>query len=178
MTVKLRMLLVMVQVIPACLSRSLFVPILSCSQRHLISRLLATRAAPLAHHPYFVPHYIWLSTRRDSSRGSIARPLTMRRSTGGRSPYITVSPTGFRRDSARRLDDLGDVFAELGHGSCHLLGEDVAEGAKGAHLATHELVAAADELDKLARVNIRVTAIFDVLEELGRDGRELVGRGG
>lgn len=44
--------------------------------------------------------------------------------------------------------------------------------------ATHQLVAAAHELDKLASVDIWVTAVFDILEELGRYGGEGVGRRG
>lgn len=73
---------------------------------------------------------------------------------------------------------MGDVLAQLRHGGGHLLGEDVAEGSKGVELAAHELVAAADELDELARVDVRVTAVLDVLEQLGRDRREVVGRRG
>lgn len=73
---------------------------------------------------------------------------------------------------------MGDVLAQLWHGGGHLLGEDVAEGAKGVELAAHELVAAADELDELSRVDVRVTAVLDVLEQLGRNRREVVGRRG
>lgn len=73
---------------------------------------------------------------------------------------------------------MGDVLAQLGHGGGHLLGEDVAERAESIQLAAHELVPAADELDKLARVDVRVTAILDVLDQFGRDGREVVGRRG
>ncbi len=42
------------------------------------------------------------------------------------------------------------------------------------HLAAHELVAAADELDKLARVNVGVAPVLDVLEELRRHRGEVV----
>lgn len=79
---------------------------------------------------------------------------------------------------AGSLYDVGDVLAQLRHGGGHLLGEDVTEGAKGVELAAHELVAAADELDKLSRVDVRVTAVLDVLEQLRRNRREVVGRRG
>lgn len=82
------------------------------------------------------------------------------------------------RVPARGFEHAGHVVAQLGHGRGHLLGEDVAKGSEGVDLAAHELVAAADELDELAGVNVRVAAVFDVLEEFGGDGGEVVWRGG
>lgn len=45
-------------------------------------------------------------------------------------------------------------------------------------LAADELVAPAHQLDELARVDVRVAAVLDVLKQLGRDLREGVGGGG
>lgn len=44
------------------------------------------------------------------------------------------------------------------------------------HLAAHKLIAAADELDEFTCVNIWVTAVLHVFEQLGRHRGELVGR--
>lgn len=44
------------------------------------------------------------------------------------------------------------------------------------HLAAHELVLAADELDELARVDVRVTATLDVLDQLVRQRGQVLGR--
>ena len=54
---------------------------------------------------------------------------------------------------------------QLGEGGVHLSGEDVAEGGEGAHLAARELVHAADALDELARVDVWVAPVLDVLHE-------------
>lgn len=97
---------------------------------------------------------------------------------------ITASPTAAstasrnRRVAPRRLQHLCHILAQLRHGRGHLLGEHVAKGRKGALLAAHELVPAAHELDELARVNVRVAAVFDVLEQFGGHGGEEVRRGG
>lgn len=80
--------------------------------------------------------------------------------------------------SARSLENAVNVILELGHGRRHVLRQHVAKRAKGVHLAAHELVAPADELDKLARVNIRVASVFDVFEQLGRHRGQVVGRRG
>ena len=82
------------------------------------------------------------------------------------------------RFTSRGLAHGRDVGAQIGHGGGHVGGEDVAEGGKGVRLAADELVAAADELDELARVNVRVAAVLDVLEQLGRDEGEGAGVGG
>lgn len=80
---------------------------------------------------------------------------------------------------SRGRDDASRVLPKLGHGLVHLAGEDVAEAAKGLLLAAHGLVLAAHKLDELARVDVRVPALFDVLHELRRDvGERLVRRGG
>lgn len=44
------------------------------------------------------------------------------------------------------------------------------------HLAAHELVLAADELDELARVDVRVAAALDVLDQLVGQRGQVVGR--
>lgn len=56
-----------------------------------------------------------------------------------------------------------------------MLGEDVAEIGERMGLAARELVAAADELDKLARVDVRVAPVLHVLEEFWGHGGQ--GRG-
>lgn len=76
-----------------------------------------------------------------------------------------------RRPSSRR-DDAGRVFAKFGHGLVHLAGEDVAKAGKGGLLAAHGLILAADELDELARVDVRVSALLDVLHQLRWDMRQ------
>ena len=62
------------------------------------------------------------------------------------------------------LNDAPDVCAQLRHGGVDLGGEEVAEGLEGAHLAAGELVHAADALGELARVDVRVAAVLDVLD--------------
>lgn len=74
--------------------------------------------------------------------------------------------------TASGSEDPSDVVAQLGHGALDLAGEDVAEGGEGVLLAAHELVAAAHELDELARVDVRVAAVVDVLDQLGRHVRQ------
>lgn len=71
-----------------------------------------------------------------------------------------------------------NILPQLGHGHRHLLGQDVAERRERAQLPAHELVAATDELDEFARVNVWVAAVVDVLEEFRGDGGEGVGGGG
>lgn len=109
-----------------------------------------------------------LPCRRRSRRKTICIPALPSRRAASRNSRVPASG----------LEHARHVVAQLGHGRGHLLGQDVAEGGEGVDLAAHELVAAADELDELARVNIRVAAVFDVLEEFRGDGGEEVWRGG
>lgn len=44
------------------------------------------------------------------------------------------------------------------------------------HLAAHELVLPADELDELARVDVRVAAALDVLDQLDGERRQVLAR--
>lgn len=75
-----------------------------------------------------------------------------------------------------RLHDARHVGRHLGQRAGHLAGEHVAEAGKGALLAARELVHAAHQLDELARVDVRVPAVLDVVDQRLRD--RLVGRRG
>lgn len=76
---------------------------------------------------------------------------------------VPLAASVWRRNTTCRLDHLGDVVAQLRHGRGHLLGQDVAKGVKGVHLAAHELVAPTDELDELSCVDVWVSTVFDIL---------------
>lgn len=90
-------------------------------------------------------------------------------------PPIHLSP----RPAPSGLNHLGDILPQLRHRRIHLLSENIPEVAKGVHLSAHKLVTPTHKLDKLSRVDVRVAAVFDVFEELGRDRGEVVwGRGG
>jgi hypothetical protein len=77
--------------------------------------------------------------------------------------------------AARGVNHLADVIAQLGQCALHLVDEYVAEVGEGARLAAGQLVHAAHELDKLARVDVRVTAILYVGDQrLGNAGTVVV----
>lgn len=80
--------------------------------------------------------------------------------------------------STRRLKDLYHIISQLRIRLYHVLREDVSKGAEALHLAAHELVPAADELDEFTSVDVWVAAVFDVVDELGRDRGQDVGGGG
>lgn len=60
------------------------------------------------------------------------------------------------------------IRLDLRKGACHLSGQDVSEAPKCLLFAFHQLVAAARELNELARVDIRITAAVHILDELWR----------
>lgn len=70
------------------------------------------------------------------------------------------------RSSSR--DGPGDVVPQLRQRLVHLGGEHVAEGGEGRLLAAHELVAAPQQLDELARVDVRVPPVVHVLHQFRR----------
>lgn len=83
-----------------------------------------------------------------------------------------------RRRTSRGLNHLDHIVAQLRHSGGDVLGKDVAEGPKSVELSAHELVAVTDEFNELSRVDVRIAAVLDVLEELWRHGGEVVGRSG
>jgi len=72
--------------------------------------------------------------------------------------------------AAGSLENLRHVGLELGERDLHLRGEHVPEPPERAPLAVHELVLLAHQLDKLARVDVRIAAVLDVLDDLPRQG--------
>ena len=64
-----------------------------------------------------------------------------------------------------RSHHAGHVLAQLRHGARDLGREHIAEGGEGALLSAHELVAAADELDELARVDVWIATVLNVLDQ-------------
>ena len=72
----------------------------------------------------------------------------------------------------RRPHNLVHVAAELRQRRPYLSRQRIAELRKGAALAGAQLVCAANELDKLARVNVWVATGLDVLHKITRDGRQ------
>lgn len=120
-------------------------------------------------------------SRSPSSRSRYrARNRTIRSSRTSSSSSITTTTTARVTRRPHRLNDAADVGSQLRHGGVDLGGEEVAEGLEGAHLAAGELVHAADALGKLARVDVRVAAVLDVLDQQVGDARAgfAEGRGG
>ena len=63
-------------------------------------------------------------------------------------------------------DDSLHIRLDLGKSARHLSGQDVSEAPKCLLFAFHQLIAAARELNKFARVDIRITAAVHILDEL------------
>lgn len=115
-----------------------------------------------------VQHFVSSILRR-LRRLALLRLVLLRRSTTILLLQRSLAPT-------RRFEDLDDIVSQLRIRLCHILGENVSKGAEALHLAAHELITATNEFDKLSRVDVWVAAVFDVVDELGRDGGQDVGR--
>ncbi|KAI6772631.1 hypothetical protein HG530_003589 [Fusarium avenaceum] len=115
-------------------------------------------------HPY--PLKSLSSSRRGRMVGSIAILLRL----------LPIPPP--RRCTSRGLNHLDHIVVQLRHSGGDVFCEDVAEGTKSVEFSAHELVAVTHELNKLSRVDVRVTAVLDVLEKFWRHGGEIVWRSG
>jgi hypothetical protein len=83
-----------------------------------------------------------------------------------------------RRRTSSGLNYLDHIVTQLRHSGGDVLSKDITECPKSVELSAHELVTVTDELNELSRVDVRIAAVLDVLEEFWRHGGEVVGRSG